>query len=298
MKLKPIQRSRLYESAVDQIRSLILADNYKPGDRLPSERELAEQLSVGRPSVREALRILGAMGLIEIRVGNGTYVRDVTLLPYIESLIAHISSRLKAREENILKLWDVRKVLEAGTVGLACSRMTPQRLDKMAKCVQEMEKNINNREIFISTGVQFHREIAEATDNEILIMLWNNVWDLILRSDLYRRRSSPRFRLRHSPPQSLQDHRRIYRALSRGNHAESLRAMEEHLEKEEEAFREVLSGRGKKESPRKDPKSGEENPRRRRERNDPGDVVENIHFLPTVFGTPYPLPYAARFSRS
>jgi len=256
MKLKPIQRSRLYESAVDQIRSLILADNYKPGDRLPSERELAEQLSVGRPSVREALRILGAMGLIEIRVGNGTYVRDVTLLPYIESLIAHISSRLKAREENILKLWDVRKVLEAGTVGLACSRMTPQRLDKMAKCVQEMEKNINNREIFISTGVQFHREIAEATDNEILIMLWNNVWDLILRSDLYRRRSSPRFRLRHSPPQSLEDHRRIYRALSRGNHAESLRAMEEHLEKEEEAFREVLSGRGKKRKSPEGPKIG------------------------------------------
>jgi len=246
MKLKPIQRSRLYESAVDQIRSLILADNYKPGDRLPSERELAEQLSVGRPSVREALRILGAMGLIEIRVGNGTYVRDVTLLPYIESLVAHISSRLKVREENILKLWDVRKILETGNVGLACSRMTPQRLDKMAQCVQEMEKNIKNREIFISTGVQFHREIAEATDNEILIMLWNNVWDLILRSDLYRRRSSPRFRMRHSPPQSLEDHRRIYRALSRGDQAESLRAMGEHLEKEEEAFREVLTGGGKR----------------------------------------------------
>jgi len=246
MKLKPIQRSRLYESAVDQIRSLILADNYKPGDRLPSERELAEQLSIGRPSVREALRILGAMGLIEIRVGNGTYVRDVTLLPYIESLVAHISSRLKVREENILKLWDVRKILEAGNVRLACFRMTPGRLDKMAQCVQEMEKHIKNREAFVSTGVQFHREIAEATDNEILIMLWNNVWDMILRSDLYRRRSSAHFRMRHSPPQSLEDHRRIFRALSRGDQAESLRAMEEHLEKEEEAFREVLSRGGEK----------------------------------------------------
>jgi DNA-binding FadR family transcriptional regulator len=186
------------------------------------------------------------MGLIEIRVGNGTYVRDVTLLHYIESLVAHISSRLKVREEHILKLWDVRKILEAGNVGLACSRMTPHRLDKMAQCVQEMEKNIKNREAFISTGVQFHREIAEATDNEILIMLWNNVWDMILRSDLYRRRSSPRFRMRHSPPQSLEDHRRIFRALSRGDQAESLKVMEEHLEKEEEAFREVLSGGGKK----------------------------------------------------
>jgi len=246
MQLTPIKRSRLYESAVDQIRSLILADNYKPGDRLPSERELAEQLSVGRPSVREALRILGAMGLIEIRVGNGTYVRDVTLLPYIESLISHISSRLKIREENILKLWEVRKVLEAGNVGLACSRMTPQHLAKMEGCVREMEKNLENRQAFISTGVQFHREIAEATDNEILIMLWNNVWDLILRTDLYRRRSSPNFRMLHSPQQSLDDHKRICRALGRRNHGECLKAMEEHLEKEEHAFREVLRVKGKK----------------------------------------------------
>jgi len=246
MQLTPIKRSLLYESAVDQIRSLILADNYKPGDRLPSERELAEKLSIGRPSVREALRILGAMGLIEIRAGNGTYVRDVTFIPYIDSLVTHISSRLKIREENILKIWEVRKILEAGNVALACSRMTPRRLERMAECVREMEKNIRNREVFISTGVQFHREIAEATGNEILIMLWNNMWDLVLRSDAYRRRSSLHFRILHSPRESLQDHRKIYQALSRGNHAEALKAMEEHLEKEGAAFREVLRTKGRK----------------------------------------------------
>jgi GntR family transcriptional repressor for pyruvate dehydrogenase complex len=243
--LKPIKKFRLYESAVEQIKSLILANNYKPGDRLPSERELAERLSIGRPSVREALRILGAMGLIEIRMGDGTYVRDVSFLPYIESLITHISSRLKIREENILKLWEVRKVLEAGNVGLACSRMTPQRLRKMEECVREMEKNIKNREAFISTGVQFHREIAEATGNEILILIWNNLWDMILRSDLYRRRYSANFRMLHSPQQSLQDHKKICRALSQRNQRSSLKAMEEHLEKEENAFKEVLKVRGK-----------------------------------------------------
>ena len=246
MQLKPIKRSRLYESAVDQIRSLILANNYKPGDRLPSERELGEQLSIGRPSVREALRILGTMGLVEIRAGNGTYVRDVTLLPYIDSLITHISSRLKTREEDILKLWQVRKILEAGNVGLACSRLSSRRLEKMEECVGEMEKNIGNREVFISTGVQFHREIAEATDNEMLIMLWNNVWDLILRSDLYRRRSSSHFRMLRPPRKSLEDHRRICQALKQGNRVESLRAMEEHLDEEENTFREVLKVRGRK----------------------------------------------------
>jgi GntR family transcriptional repressor for pyruvate dehydrogenase complex len=246
MPLQPIKKSRLYEGAVDQIRSLILAYNFKPGDRLPSERELAEQLSIGRPSVREALRILGAMGLIEIRVGNGTYVRDVSLLPYIESLITLISSRLKTREENILKLWEVRKILEAGSVSLACSRMTPQRLEKMEESVREMEKNIKNRQVFISTGVQFHREIAEATGNEILILIWNNLWDMILRSDLYRRRYSPNFRMIHSPQQALEGHKKIFQALGKGNRRESLKAMEEHLEKEENAFREVLKVRKKR----------------------------------------------------
>ena len=246
MPLRPVKKSRLYESAVDQIRSLILANNYEPGDRLPSERELAEQLSIGRPSVREALRILGAMGLIEIRVGNGTYVRDVSLLPYIESLITLISSRLKNREENILKLWQVRKILEAGNVALACSRMTPRRLEKMEASVREMERNIKNREVFISTGVQFHREIAEATGNEILILIWNNLWDMILRSDLYRRRYSSNFRMLHSPRQALEGHKKICRALARGNREESLRAMEEHLEREEGAFREVLKIGGKR----------------------------------------------------
>jgi len=246
MPLQPIKKSRLYEGAVDQIRSLILAYNYKPGDRLPSERELAEQLSIGRPSVREALRILGAMGLIEIRVGSGTYVRDVSLLPYIESLITLISSRLKSQEENILKLWEVRRILEAGNVGLACSRMTPQRLRKMEECVGEMEKSLTSREVFISTGVQFHREIAEATGNEILVLIWNNLWDMILRSDLYRRRYSPNFRMIHSPQQALEGHKKICRALRKGNHRESLKAMEEHLKKEENAFKEVLKVRGEK----------------------------------------------------
>lgn len=244
--LLPVKKSRLYESAVDQIRTLILAKNYEPGDRLPSERELAEQLSIGRPSVREALRILGAMGLIEIRVGNGTYVRDVSLLPYMDSLITLISSRLKDREENILKLWEVRKILEAGNVGLACSRMTPRQFEKMEASVREMERNIEDREVFFSTGVQFHREIAAATGNEILILIWNNLWDMILRSDLYRRRYHPNFRMLHSPQQALEGHKEICRALARGNRGDSLRAMEEHLEKEEGAFREVLKIRGKR----------------------------------------------------
>ena len=81
MLLKPIKRVRLYENAVEQIQSLILKNDYKPKDRLPPERSLAEQLNISRPSLREALRILSVMGLIEIKVGDGIYVKDVSFLP-------------------------------------------------------------------------------------------------------------------------------------------------------------------------------------------------------------------------
>ena len=105
MLLKPIKRVRLYENAVEQIQSLILRKQYKPGDRLPPERSLAEQLNISRPSLREALRILAVMGLIDIKVGDGIYVKEVSFLPYIESVNLSISSRLQMERDSFIKLW-------------------------------------------------------------------------------------------------------------------------------------------------------------------------------------------------
>ena len=93
--LKPVRRVRLYENAVDQIQTLILRKKYAPGDRLPSERSLAQQFHISRHSLREALRILDVMGLIEIRVGDGIYVKEINFLPYIESLNFSIRTKLQ-----------------------------------------------------------------------------------------------------------------------------------------------------------------------------------------------------------
>ncbi len=122
--LKPIRRVRLYENAVEQIQTLILKKKYKPGDRLPSERSLAEQFHISRHSLREALRILDVTGLIEIRVGDGIYVKEVDFLPYIESLNLSIRSRLPIERDTFVKLWGARKILEVGMVELAVERVT------------------------------------------------------------------------------------------------------------------------------------------------------------------------------
>ena len=109
--LKPIRRVRLYENAVDQIQTLILRKKYTPGDRLPSERSLAQQFHISRHSLREALRILDVMGLIEIKVGDGIYVKEVNFLPYIESLNFSLKTRLQIERDTLGSSRKQRKVV-------------------------------------------------------------------------------------------------------------------------------------------------------------------------------------------
>jgi len=236
--LKPIRRVRLYENAVDQIQTLILRKKYKPGDRLPSERSLAQQFHISRPSLREALRILNVLGLIEIKVGDGIYVKGVNFLPYIESVNLSISSRLQMERESFIKLWEVRKILEVGMVDLSTRQITEAFLEGLWRCIEEMEKNIDHQDAFISSGIRFHRLIAEAGQNEILILIWDTLANLIRRSHdkIYRTARSPR--------RSLLAHKRIYFALKKRNVLKAVEAMKHHMLEEEKALVAALE-RGK-----------------------------------------------------
>jgi GntR family transcriptional repressor for pyruvate dehydrogenase complex len=228
--LKPIRRVRLYENAVDQIQALILRKKYRPGDRLPSERSLAEQFHISRHSLREALRILDVLGLIEIKVGDGIYVKGVNFLPYIESVNLSISSRLQMERESFIKLWEVRKILEVGMVDLSTRQITEPFLKSLQRCIEEMEKNIGHQDTFISSGIRFHRLIAEAGQNEILILIWDTLANLIRRSHdkIYRTARSPR--------RSLLAHKRIYFALKKKNVQKAVEAMKQHMIEEEKAL--------------------------------------------------------------
>jgi GntR family transcriptional repressor for pyruvate dehydrogenase complex len=228
--LKPIRRVRLYENAVEQIKSLILEQKYMPGDRLPAERSLAEQLSISRHSLREALRILDVMGLLDIRVGDGIYVKEVDFLPYIESLNLSISSRLHMEADSFIKLWEVRKIFEVGMVEQAVKQITETNLKSLYWCIKEMENNIDDQEAFITSGIRFHRLIAEIGQNEILILIWDTLADLI-------RRSHDRiYRIARSPRRSLDAHKKIYLALKKRDSGKAIQAMKKHMLEEEEAL--------------------------------------------------------------
>jgi DNA-binding FadR family transcriptional regulator len=238
MFLKPIRRVRLYENAVEQIQTLILGNEYKPGDRLPSERALAEHFHISRHSLREALRILDVMGLIEIKVGDGIYVKEVDFLPYIESLNLSIRSRLPRERDSFTKLWGVRRILETGMVELAARQVTESFLKTLRWCIEEMKKNIDHQEAFISAGIRFHRLIAEMAQNEILILIWDMLANLIRKSQ------SKIYGIPWSPKKALSAHKKIFLALKAKDPRKAVEAMKQHMLDEEKALVAALE-RGK-----------------------------------------------------
>ncbi len=228
--LKPIRRVRLYEDAADQIQTLILRKKYAPGDRLPSERSLAQQFHISRHSLREALRILDVMGLIEIKVGDGIYVKEVNFLPYIESLNISLKTRLQIERDTLVKLWETRRMLEVGMVDIAARQINDSFLKSLWWCIEEMKKNIDHQDAFISSGIRFHRLIAEIGQNEVLIL----VWDML--ANLIRTSQNKIYRIPWSPRKALAAHRKIYRALEARDSKKAVEAMKQHMLEEEQAL--------------------------------------------------------------
>ena len=117
--LKPLKKTRLYEEIIKQLTDLINNGSLKPGDKLPTERDLAVQLNVSRTAIREALRSLEMMGFIESKVGEGTFVKEITL----NNVIDPFSSILSKDKKLVAELIEVRILLESEIARLAAARI-------------------------------------------------------------------------------------------------------------------------------------------------------------------------------
>src|SRR5919108_336556 len=136
--IAPIKSTRIYEEIVRQVKQMIAEGRLKSGDRLPPERDLAEMFVVSRTSVREALRALESLGLLEIRAGEGTFVREVS----VESLIEPLALVMASQREAIAELFEARRLLEPGIAALAASRATPEEVSEMERILEDQAKAI------------------------------------------------------------------------------------------------------------------------------------------------------------
>ena len=218
-----VRRDKVYEGVAKQIERLILK-KLQPGDKLPSERELAETLRVSRSSIRDAIRSLELMGMVEPRQGAGTIVREISS----ESLVNPLANALKRKEDLIGELLDFRKMLEPQLAARAATRVSPNELSEMEEILERQERKLRAGESAIAEDSEFHYAIALASGNSVVLKVLDTLMDLLRDS---RERS---LQEEGRPQKSLAGHRRILAALKRRDGETAKAAMRRHIENVEE----------------------------------------------------------------
>ena len=219
--LDDTKNRKLYQEVLVQINEIIKEDDLQVGDRLPSERELAERLNVGRSSVREALRALELLGLISTRHGEGTFIEESTSHHLVQILAFFILRDQKSKKD----LLEMRKIVELDAVRLAAARITEEQIQKIERLLDDTEHRIKTGVLPVQEDFLFHQYIALATENYLLYRIWRAIIDFgrtILEGSLERHGRSEI---------SIQEHRYILEALKNKNVEEAEKRMKMHLEK-------------------------------------------------------------------
>jgi GntR family transcriptional regulator, transcriptional repressor for pyruvate dehydrogenase complex len=225
----PIGRQSVPEMVVQRILATIKSGQLSAGDKLPTERDLAAQLDVSRPTVREALRALSILGVLEIRHGGGVFV---TALEAAE-MLAPLDFFVSLNVQNMAELFDARIQYEPMITGLAAERLTDDALTRLASLVAAQIADPESAELFHDTDVEFHKLILEASGNAFLSRI-GKLFQMLGdqgRKALQRRKSS---RL-----QSIEDHQAIMVALAARDPAAAHKAMRQHMINVRNALREV-----------------------------------------------------------
>ena len=211
---------------------MIRKEKLKPGDKLPNEMQLAELFGVSRPTVREAVKSLVSQNIIEIQRGKGTFVSQT---PGIAN--DPLGLDFVVDEDLHLSLIEVRLLIEPGVARLAAERGTPADIDRIGEYLHEMKNIVDRHEVGVGTELEFHRSIAEATENTVIMRLVPIIMDAIIRT--YR--DAPRTSEDHR--QALIEHTEIFNTIKSRDKAAAYTAMERHLQK---SYRRTLSKRRKK----------------------------------------------------
>jgi len=239
MLLKPIpNKTRVYMQIVEQIKEQIKAGQLKQGSILPSERELAERMKVSRSSVREAITILESLGIIEVRQGKGSYVRDFRSQKPVDNYFDTFAFLFDIDPAQTLKLLQIRKILEPQAAALAAENATEQNLLDLRQALEEMKKASLREEVGEESDFQFHYLIAASTGNEILLKTLAAISDLMLKG--LQQTSWMSLADRKREARTIKEHELIIEAIERNNALDAQDFMLKHLEEVESNFKKLL----------------------------------------------------------
>jgi len=227
-----VQKNALPKDIANLVLQLIRERKLRPGDKLPPERELAGTLQVSRPSLREALRALEIMNVVDIRHGSGTYV--TSLEP--ELLVEHFDFVFLLNDSTYLELFSARKVVEVGMIGLAAEHVTDIDIVALEACLERSIAGLEDPALYFQADIELHDRIIAITGNTILQSFMLSIRRLAAAS---RRRTAA---LSDITFQTIEDHRRIIDALKARNPEAARQAMLDHLNNVEQRLKQDMDG--------------------------------------------------------
>ena len=214
-----IRRNKVYEEVARRLEQFI-AESMKPGDMLPPERELAESFGVSRSSIRDAIRRLELIGMVEPRQGSGTVVREVSA----DALIAPLTTALSQKRKLVVELLDVRKMLEPALAARAATHASVNDLAELEDILHRQDEKLRRGDPAIEEDNEFHYTIALASDNSVVLKVLDVLMDLLRET---RERS---LQVEGRPQKSVAGHRRILSAIKRHDAVAAEMAMRRHIE--------------------------------------------------------------------
>ena len=229
--IAPIQRRKLFQEVLDRLIERIRAGEFKPGEQLPSERELMTTYGVGRPAVREALQALERDGIVSISHGERARVIMPTAGTLIEQVASSAQHLLRVEPGSLDHLKDARLFFETGLARRAAANATEAAI---ALLRQRLDAHIEARhrlEEFLPRDMEFHRQIAAMTGNPIFPAIIEAMFDWLsaFYVDLVR--------LPGSEDLTIAEHQRIFEAIANRDEAEAAMAMHDHIARANDLYR-------------------------------------------------------------
>jgi GntR family transcriptional repressor for pyruvate dehydrogenase complex len=222
----PVKRSNLSDDLTERLMQVIRSESYQPGDRLPPIMEMARYFGVGHPTLREALRKLEVIGIVEIKHGSGVYIkRDQEILLVSNPVFGGAVSK-----KLLLDLIEARMPIEVKAVALAAQNATDAQLELMTARLERAQKNLDNDEVLSPTNLAFHCDIAEASGNTVMTQL------LEVLMDLFKGEHRMILNIYGDRQKDHKEHLSILDALRRRDAMLAAQLMQTHLE----GVREVL----------------------------------------------------------
>ncbi|MEW6262422.1 MAG: FadR/GntR family transcriptional regulator [Thermodesulfobacteriota bacterium] len=229
LKVTPIKKSRVYEEVVDQMKNAIFEGQLKAGESLPSERQLCEMFGVGRPAIREALRTLNVLGLIEVVAGQPARVSKESSLTYFFDVMREsLALMIKLNDDKLNHIMEVRTFVELGIAHAAAKRATEEDFAELENLIKEMEANDDDFFTYFPLAAEFHVKLALATKNSIFYILEKLFYDILHKGYMpIMNKHIPK-----GPKKLLELNKTILKAIKSKNPERINKAMKDHASAE------------------------------------------------------------------